>query len=164
MVTNCKTEPSFSHMKWIKNSNRTTMRQDGMESTSLLMIAADLFHQINFEDLLIGCCCTSTILWRVQVNFQWEDGEARLHRVESFLVLVHWNNSPRVDISLQSDTLFWFRASAVMLRLSINWKSIKKTCFYFLVQYTRKCINSTHLSNKPIQLCVIYSKWKKIKY
>ena len=41
-------------------------------------------------------------------------------------------------------------------------KSINKTCFYFLVQYTRKCINSTHLSNKPIQLCVIYSKWKKI--
>jgi hypothetical protein len=114
---------------------------------------------------LIGCCFTSIqeffnyILWRVQVNFQWEDGKVRLHWVGFFLVLAHWNNSPRVDISLQSDTLFWFRANAAMLRLSINWKSIKKTCFYFLVQYTRKCINSTHLSNIPIQLCVIYSKW-----
>ena len=43
------------------------------------------------------------------------------------------------------------------------WKSIKKTtCFCFLVQYTRKCINFNHLSNKPIKLCGIYSKWKKI--
>jgi hypothetical protein len=44
-------------MKRIKNSNRTTMRQDGMESISLLMIAVDLLRQINFEDLLIGCFC-----------------------------------------------------------------------------------------------------------
>jgi hypothetical protein len=42
--TNCKTEPSFSHMKRIKNSNRTTMRQDGMKSISLLVIAADLLR------------------------------------------------------------------------------------------------------------------------
>jgi hypothetical protein len=27
-----------------------------------------------------------------------------------FIVLAHWNNSPRVDMSLHSDTLFWFRA------------------------------------------------------
>jgi hypothetical protein len=32
-------------MKRIKNSNRTTMRQDGMESISLLMIAVDLLRQ-----------------------------------------------------------------------------------------------------------------------
>ena len=59
MVMNYKTEPSFSHMKRIKNSNRKTMRQDGMKSISQLMIAADLLRQINFEDLLIGCCFTS---------------------------------------------------------------------------------------------------------
>jgi hypothetical protein len=35
------------------------MRQDGMESISLFMIAVDLLRQINFEDLLIGCCFTS---------------------------------------------------------------------------------------------------------
>jgi hypothetical protein len=28
-----------------------------------------------------------------------------------FMVLAHWKNSPRVDISLHSDTLFWFRAN-----------------------------------------------------
>ena len=27
----------------------------------------------------------------------------------------HWNNSPRVDMSLHSDTLFWFRANQSLL-------------------------------------------------
>ena len=34
-----------------------------------------------------------------------------------FLVLVHWNNSPRVDMSVNSDTLFWFRANQSLLFL-----------------------------------------------
>ena len=34
-----------------------------------------------------------------------------------FIVLVHWNNSPRVDMSLHSDTLFWFRANQSLLFL-----------------------------------------------
>jgi hypothetical protein len=48
MVTNC----SFSQMKHIKNPNRTTMKQERLESLSLLMIEADLLCQINFEDLI----------------------------------------------------------------------------------------------------------------
>ena len=28
-----------------------------------------------------------------------------------FIVLAHWNNSLQVDMSLHSDTLFWFRAN-----------------------------------------------------
>ena len=28
-------------------------------------------------------------------------------------VLAYWNNSPRVDMSLHSDTLFWFRANQI---------------------------------------------------
>jgi len=31
----------------------------------------------------------------------------------SFIVLVHWNNSPHVDISLHSDTLAWFLLNSV---------------------------------------------------
>jgi hypothetical protein len=34
-----------------------------------------------------------------------------------FIVLVHWNNSPRVDMSLHSSTLFWFRANQSLLFL-----------------------------------------------
>ena len=33
------------------------------------------------------------------------------------IVLVHWNNSPRVDMSLYSDTLLWFRANQSLLVL-----------------------------------------------
>ena len=32
-------------------------------------------------------------------------------------MLAHWNNSPRVDILLHSDTLFWFRANQSLLFL-----------------------------------------------
>ena len=32
-------------------------------------------------------------------------------------MLVHWNNSPRVDMSPNSDTLFWFRAIQSLLFL-----------------------------------------------
>jgi hypothetical protein len=28
----------------------------------------------------------------------------------SWIFMAHWNNSPRVDMSLHSDTLFWYRA------------------------------------------------------
>ena len=52
MVTNCTTERSFSQMKCIKNQNRTRMRQERLESLSLLMIEADVLRQINFEDLI----------------------------------------------------------------------------------------------------------------
>ena len=34
-----------------------------------------------------------------------------------FIVLAHWNNSPRVDMSLHSDTLFWFRANQSLIFL-----------------------------------------------
>jgi hypothetical protein len=50
---------SVDELLFKSSRNRTTMRQDGMESISLLMIAVDLLRQINFEDVLIGCCFTS---------------------------------------------------------------------------------------------------------
>jgi hypothetical protein len=34
-----------------------------------------------------------------------------------FIVLAHWNNSPRVDMSLHSDTLSWFRANQSLFLL-----------------------------------------------
>ena len=34
-----------------------------------------------------------------------------------FIVLAHWNKSPRWDMSLHSDTLFWVRASQYLLFL-----------------------------------------------
>jgi len=36
-----------------------------------------------------------------------------------FIVLAHWNNSPRIYISPHSDTLSWFRANQSLLLLLI---------------------------------------------
>jgi len=33
------------------------------------------------------------------------------------MVQAHWNNSPRVDMLLHSDTLFWFQANQFLLFL-----------------------------------------------
>jgi hypothetical protein len=37
-----------------------------------------------------------------------------------FILLAHWNNSPRVDMSLHSDILFWFRANLQSLLFLLN--------------------------------------------
>jgi len=34
-----------------------------------------------------------------------------------FIVLAHWNNIPRIDLSLHSHTLSWFRANKYLLLL-----------------------------------------------
>jgi hypothetical protein len=56
----------------------------------------------------------TTTLW---VNFQWKDDEVLIdivldqHAELDVVVVAHWNNIPRVDMSLHLDTLFWFRAN-----------------------------------------------------
>ena len=52
MVTNCSAERSFSQLKYIKNQNRTTMRQEKLDSLSLLMIESDLLRKIIFDDII----------------------------------------------------------------------------------------------------------------
>ena len=56
--------------------------------------------------------------------FQLYHGENKVHFVldqhaelDFFLVLAHWNNSPRVNMSFHSGTLFWFRANQFLLFL-----------------------------------------------
>jgi len=36
-----------------------------------------------------------------------------------FIVLGYWNNSPRIDMSADSDTLFWFRAITSLCSFSL---------------------------------------------
>ena len=55
-------------------------------------------------------------------NIQWNDDEVHFvsdqrTELDVFLVLAHWNNSLLIDMSLQSDTLFWFRANQSLLFL-----------------------------------------------
>ena len=43
------------------------------------------------------------------------------HHADLYYYSAHWNNSPWVDMSLHSDTLFWFRANQSLL--------LNATCF-----------------------------------
>ena len=73
------------------------------------------------------CCFTpsnifSAISWREQVIFQWDDGEICFVLDQHiywifFIVLAHWHNSHRVDMSPHSDTWSWFRAIQHLLSL-----------------------------------------------
>ena len=55
------------------------------------------------------------------INFQWDDDEVALYKGNTlswiFIVLAHWNNSPRIHISPHSDTTSWFRANQSLLFL-----------------------------------------------
>ena len=42
------------------------------------------------------------------------------------IVLAHWNNSPRVDMSLHSDTLFWFQPVFALSPLLLRTYRISK--------------------------------------
>jgi hypothetical protein len=56
-----------------------------------------------------------------QINYQWDDDEVRFvldqHAELDFIVLAHWNNNSRIDISLHSDTSFWLRANPTGARI-----------------------------------------------
>ena len=57
----------------------------------------------------------SAISWRKQVTFLWHgDGDD-----------AHWNNNPRIDMSLHADTLSWFRVNRFLL-LFFNDASLAK--------------------------------------
>jgi hypothetical protein len=62
------------------------------------------------------------------------------------IVLVHWNNSPRVDMSLHSGTLFWFWANQSLLVY------LNATCLVEKQQISKSCklcftlIQRLHLS------------------
>ena len=63
----------------------------------------------------------SAISWWEQVIFNEMMMMFALFKINTlswiFIVLAHWNNSPWTDMSIPSDTLFWFRANQFLLFL-----------------------------------------------
>jgi hypothetical protein len=58
--------------------------------------------------------------WREQINFQWDDDEVHIVLDQHpwiVIELVHWNTRPWIDMSLQSDTVFWFLSNQSLLFL-----------------------------------------------
>ena len=71
-----------------------------------------------------------------------------------FIVLVHWNNSPRLDMSLHLDTLFCFRANQFLLFL-LNAACLATNTNFIVFGLTRPglkptiyCTRGEHIS-KP---------------
>ena len=63
----------------------------------------------------------SAMSWREQVNFQWDDDEVRFvldqHAEYDFYIASSLKQQSRVDMSLHTDTLFWFGANQSLLFL-----------------------------------------------
>ena len=51
-ITNCSAERSFSQLKRIKDPNRTTMKQERLDSLAILCIESDLVKQMTFDDIV----------------------------------------------------------------------------------------------------------------
>jgi hypothetical protein len=52
-----------------------------------------------------------------------------------FIVLAHWNNSPWIDSSLHSDTLFWFRANQSLFLLRYVDNQEYRYCRFWTILY-----------------------------
>ena len=61
-----------------------------------------------------------------------------------FIVLALWNNSPRVDMLLHTDTLFWFRADqSLLILLNAVYLAEKKNTNFIVFGMTRPELEST---------------------
>jgi len=62
----------------------------------------------------------SFIMTRIIYMIRWDDDDVHFVLDQyNFYRLAHWNNSPRVDVSLHPDTLTWFRANQSLFLLLI---------------------------------------------
>jgi hypothetical protein len=60
---------------------------------------------------------------KITSHIRWDDDDIRFlldqhaYNCWIFIVLAHWNNSPRADMSFHMDTLFWFQSNQSLLLL-----------------------------------------------
>ena len=96
----------------------------------------------------LNCNCNEWVSEWLLFNAKWAifrlyhgHGENKLHSMKwwwcslcsrstcwvGFFFIAHWKNSPRVDMSLHSDTLSWFRAKqSLLLLLNVAWIAEKQ--------------------------------------
>jgi hypothetical protein len=75
------------------------------------------------------------------------------------LVLVDWNNFPRVDMSLHSDTLYWFRANQSLLFLLIDACLAKKQQTRPVLEptiYHTRSEHANHYATDVVLVIIIY--------
>ena len=132
MMIQCWLPCTFHEFSW--NADHITLNNNQSINNILRWtIWMLLAHVRLMNKLLIGLCNWNfseiwvivvllskfSDIWRQEhVNFQWEDDEVRfVPDQHAELGFYSANNSLRVDISLHSDTLFWFQANQSLLFL-----------------------------------------------
>ena len=80
-----------------------------------------------------------------------------------FILLAHWNNSPRVDMSFHTYTLFWFRANQSLLFL-LNAATNTKFIVVGLTQpelepriYRTRGEHANHYTTYPVNMHLVLS-------
>ena len=104
------------------------------------------------------------ISWPEQANVQWDDDNEihfvlDQHAKLDCVVLAHWNISSRIDMSLRTDTLFWYRANQSLFFL-LNAAFIAKSNKY---QFYNSLVWPDWGSNsrwKHINAFYMYGRWK----
>ena len=87
------------------------------------------------------------------VNFQWDDDEVRIvldqHTELDFKVLAHWNNSPRLDMSLHSATLFWYEPTSLcsFSLILLVWDSSAVRRLFVRLARAVECQSALHKEN-----------------
>ena len=101
---------------------------------------------------------------------RWWRGPLCTRPTRWVIVLVHWNNSPRVDMSIHSGTLFWFWANQSLLvflnaTCLVEKQQISKSCklcFTLIQRLHLSVINSgadtggAHQARAPLKLEIIW--------
>jgi len=114
----------LGHKPWMRKG-----RDWDYDKRNLINSAAHLWHRYYititkswWQMFVSDCCLTPTRQWFMQLYhsenkliFNEMMMRSILYKTNTLssivIVLSHWNNIPRVDMSLHSDTLSWFRAN-----------------------------------------------------
>ena len=114
-------------------------------------IISAVLMMIVSEGLLFNA--NSAISQQEQVNFQWDDDEVRIvldqHAELDFKVLAHWNNSPRVDMLLLLDTLFWYEPTSLcsFSLILLVWDSSAVRRLFVRLAGAVECQSTLHKEN-----------------
>ena len=103
------------------------------------------FTHIKHGGWVSNCCLAPIQLYHGENKLMFNEMKMTNTPSWLFIVLAHWNNSPRVDMSPHSDTFSWFRANQSLLFL-LNAASLvesNKYLFYSLCFHTRSGLEPT---------------------
>jgi hypothetical protein len=96
------------------------------------------------------------------MRWWWDPLCSRSTRWVFFIVLAYWNNSPQIDMSLHSDSLFWLWANqSLILLLNAACLTKKQQILISVFGLTRPAFerSSTKYTSSSSHKCNLFSPW-----